>query len=62
MAPRMAVGMEDGCILVRYRSEAWARKCWRGWKRRALRSGLEQLKVFVRRLEPYLPGILAHCR
>jgi len=48
--------------LWRYRSEAWARKCWRGWKRRALRSGLEPLKVFVRRLEPYLPGILAHCR
>ena len=30
--------------------------------RRAIRSGLEPLKVFVRRLKPYLPGILAHCR
>ncbi|NZA27569.1 ISL3 family transposase [Luteimonas sp. SJ-92] len=48
--------------LWRYRSEAWARKFWKSWKRRALRSGLEPLKVFVRRLEPYLPGILAHCR
>ena len=48
--------------LWRYRSEAWARKFWMSWKRRALRSGLEPLKVFVRRLEPYLPGILAHCR
>lgn len=48
--------------LWRYRSEAWARKFWRDWKRRALRSGLEPLKIFVRRLEPYLPGILAHCR
>ena len=48
--------------LWRYRSEAWARKFWKGWKRRALRSGLEPLKTFVRRLEPYLPGILAHCR
>lgn len=48
--------------LWRYRSEAWARKFWTSWKRRALRSGLEPLKVFVRRLEPYLPGILAHCR
>lgn len=48
--------------LWRYRSEAWARRFWKRWKRRALRSGLEPLKVFVRRLEPYLPGILAHCR
>ena len=48
--------------LWRYRSEAWARKWWASWKRRALHSGLEPLRVFVRRLEPYLPGILAHCR
>lgn len=48
--------------LWRYRSEAWARRFWKNWKRQALRSGLEPLKVFVRRLEPYLPGILAHCR
>lgn len=48
--------------LWRYRSEAWARKFWKGWKRRALRSGLEPLRVFVQRLEPYLLGILAHCR
>lgn len=48
--------------LWRYRSEAWARKFWHRWKRRALRSGLEPLRIFVRRLEPYLPGILAHCR
>jgi transposase len=48
--------------LWRYRREAWARKAWAAWKRRALRSGLEPLRVFVRRLEPYLAGILAHCR
>lgn len=48
--------------LWRYCSQAWARKFWKSWKRRALRSGLEPLKVFVRRLEPYLHGILAHCR
>lgn len=41
------------------RREGWARK---SWKRRALRSGLEPLRVFVRPLEPYLAGILAHCR
>lgn len=48
--------------LWRYRSEGWAWRFWLQWKRRALRSGLEPLKVFVRRLEPYLPGVLAHCR
>jgi transposase len=48
--------------LWRYRREAWAQKAWVAWKRRALRSGLEPLRVFVRRLEPYLAGILAHCR
>ncbi len=48
--------------LWRYRSEAWARKAWQAWKRRAMRSGLEPLRAFARKLEPYLPGILAHCR
>lgn len=48
--------------LWRYRSEAWARKAWRSWKRRAMRSGLQPLRHFARCLEPYLPGILAHCR
>lgn len=48
--------------LWRYRSEAWARKAWKSWKRRAMRSGLQPLRHFARCLEPYLPGILAHCR
>ena len=48
--------------LWRYRHAGWAHRAWLDWKRRALDSGLEHLKVFVRRLEPYLPGILAHCR
>jgi transposase len=45
-----------------YRREAWARKAWRSWKRRAMRSGLKPLRHFASCLEPYLPGILAHCR
>lgn len=48
--------------LWRYRSEGWARKAWSSWKRRAMRSGLPPLRHFTRCLEPYLPGILAHCR
>ncbi|RTQ80985.1 ISL3 family transposase [Stenotrophomonas maltophilia] len=48
--------------LWRYRSQAWAAKAWKSWRQRALRSRLEPLRTFVRRLQPYLPGILAHCR
>lgn len=48
--------------LWRYRSEAWARKAWRSWRQRAMRSRLEPLKHFARKLEPYLEGIFAHCR
>lgn len=48
--------------LWRYRSRAWAKKAWQSWKQRALRSGLAPLQHFARCLEPYLPGILAHCR
>jgi transposase len=25
-------------------------------------SGIQPLKIFARKLKPYLPGILAHCR
>lgn len=47
--------------LWRYRSKPWAMKAWKSWKRRAMRSGLQPLRHFARCLEPYLPGILAHC-
>jgi transposase len=45
-----------------YRSEGWARRFWKQWYRRAIRSRIEPLKAFARRLIPYLPGILAHSR
>ena len=48
--------------LWRYRSQGWALRAWKSWKRRAMRSGLQPLRHFARCLEPYLPGILAHCR
>ncbi|EKJ8518152.1 TPA: transposase [Pseudomonas aeruginosa] len=48
--------------LWRYCSQAWAEKVWKSWRQRALRSRLEPLRTFVRRLQRYLPGILAHCR
>jgi transposase len=45
-----------------YRSEGWAKRFWKGWYRRAIRSRIEPLQRFARRLAIYLPGILAHCR
>jgi transposase len=45
-----------------YRHAGYAARAWRSWYRKALRSGIEPLIRFARRLRPYLPGILAHCR
>lgn len=39
-----------------------ARAAWNSWYRKALRSRIEPLRRFARRLRPYLPGILAHCQ
>jgi len=48
--------------LWRYRHPGYAARAWRSWYRQALRSGIAPLIAFARRLQPYLPGILAHCR
>jgi transposase len=45
-----------------YRRPGCALRFWKGWYRRAMRSRLEPLKRFARRIASYLPGILAHCR
>lgn len=45
-----------------YRRKGWALRAWNRWKRRAMESGLQTLRHFAHCLEPYLPGILAHCR
>jgi len=45
-----------------YRHEGYARRFWIGWYRRAIRSRIEPLKAFARKLHNYLPGLLAHCR
>lgn len=34
---------------------------WQQWYHRAIRSRIEPLKAFARKLKGYLPGILAHC-
>lgn len=48
--------------LWEYRYEGAARNFWRSWYDRAIRSRIEPLKKFARKLKGYLWGILAHCR
>ena len=53
---------DDLKTLWDYRHPGYALRFWQQWYRRAIRSRIEPLKLFARRLKPYLPGILAHCR
>jgi transposase len=53
---------DDLKALWDYRHPGYALRFWQQWYRRAVRSRIEPLKAFARRLKPYLPGILAHCR
>ena len=39
-----------------------AKGFWKDWDRRAMQSGIEPLRRFAKRLKPYVPGILDHCR
>ena len=39
-----------------------ARRFWEQWYSRAIRSRIEPLKAFAKKLKGYLDGILAHCR
>jgi transposase len=45
-----------------YRHVGYARQFWSQWYQRAIRSRIEPLKRFARKLRDYLPGILSHCR
>jgi transposase len=45
-----------------YRHTGYASRFWEQWYARAIRSRIEPLKAFARRLKGYLPGILSHCR
>ena len=45
-----------------YWHAGYARRFWQQGYRRAIRSRIEPLKKFARKLKKYLPGIVAHCR
>lgn len=53
---------EDLSQLWRYKSQAAAIRFWKQWRRRAMRSRMKPLKRFIRRLDPYVDGIIAHCK
>lgn len=53
---------DDLKALWGYRHPGYARAFWEGWRRRAIRSRIQPLKTFVRRLMPYVDGIIAHSR
>lgn len=48
--------------LWNYRHEGYAWRFWLEWFRRAVRSRIEPLKTFARRLKERINGVLAHCR
>ncbi len=45
-----------------FRYAGAAERFWKGWYSRAMRSRIEPLKRFAKRLKGYLPGIISHCR
>ncbi len=48
--------------LWRQRTKGEAKAAWKSWFSRALGSGVKPLVAFARKLEAYLPGIIAHAR
>jgi len=56
------VAKDDLKTLWSYRHPGYAQRFWQQWYRRAIHSRIAPLKAFARRLKPYVPGILAHCR
>jgi len=54
--------MADLKHLWDYRYPGAAERFFKSWMSRAMRSRIEPLKAFARKLKEYLPGILSHCR
>jgi transposase len=48
--------------LWKQRTKEQAKAAWKSWFARALESGIKPLAAFARKLEAYLPGIIAHAR
>ena len=53
---------EDLKRLWEYRYTKAEKRFWAGWYRRAMRSRVEPLIKFAKRLRPYIKSIVPHCR
>jgi len=53
---------DDLKTLWDYRHTGYARRAWLDWYNRAIRSRIEPLKIFARRLKEKIDGVLSHCR
>ncbi len=53
---------DDLKALWDYRHVGYAWRFWLEWFQRAIRSRIEPLKLFARRLKERIDGVLAHCR
>jgi transposase len=53
---------DDLKTLWDYRHVGYAWRFWLEWFQRAIRSRIEPLKLFARRLKERIDGVLAHCR
>ncbi len=45
-----------------YRTDGWARRGWADWYHRAVRSRIQPLASFAKRLAVHAHGIIAHAR
>ena len=45
-----------------YTYEGVARRFWKQWYNRAIRSRIKPLKKFARNLKSYIEGIFSHCK
>ena len=59
---KVYVMLEDLRHLWTFTDESKANDFWQRWRRRALRSKLDELNRFARKLESYIDGILAHAK
>lgn len=53
---------DDLKALWDYRHPGYAQRAWVDWYNRAIRSRIDPLKAFARRLKEKIKGVLSHCR
>ena len=59
---KLYIHQQDLKALWDYRHVGYAWRFWLDWQARAIRSRIEPLKAFARRLKAKIDGVPAHCR